>query len=510
MALKDILNKVSDGGYASLSVSEFNELKKYPEYKEIFNKISDGGYSSLSVAEFNGLKKLSATSAPQSSPKLTPDQYRLLQQNVGNYGYSGLDDVQKKQFQEQFPMSKFAKAGGSFKDAVKYVDSQSAYNKKGKPNEGMKTSEMGDNTTLSGALKNTWMGIKDIGTLAKEHPGTAAFTIASGMFPEMLPLTGGGIVRAGLVGSAATAIDKYHPFTSELPDYETETPVESATDVLGSGANSALTHGLFTGLNRTLGAKYYGALAKNVEAEKVAAEKNAEIAAENARRAEFNSKVNYESMQDPESVMNFYRTEMMKQNPGVATTFRPKFTDDLAGLGAELDYTREGRMYIAAKKLEELKAMMAAKGKVIRIPESKLTPPSKLQQGVVEPSDWDVAKFKNEYETVLPDVTPEYVEVPTVNLMSGLPNSIRVAESKLSNLLRGSTAGEPDWFSWRNNTLLYPALKPIASGLAKGLDPFASYIVPEGIGLLKNTKKSADGIVDDARNLNELRKKFSR
>lgn len=509
MALKDILNKVSDGGYASLSDSEFNELRKYPQHKELFNKISDSGYASLSDAEFNGLKSLTTPKVtPVQTPKLTPDQYRLLRQNVGNYGYSGLDANQKKQFQEQFPLSKFAKAGGTFEDAVKYVDSQSTYNKSEYVNDGsFNTSDMGDNTTLSGALHHAWQGLKDIGNLAKEHPGTAAFALASGIFPELLPLTGGGIARAGLAGSLATAVDKYHPFTNELPDYKNEKPIESATDILGSGASSALMHGLFTGVNRTLGAKYYGALEKNAEAEKVAAEKNAEIAAENARRAEFNSKVNYESMKDPESVRNFYRTEMMKQNPDVATTFRPKFADDLAGYGDLLDYTREGRRYMALKKLEP---HMAARGKVVPNPEPKLTPPSKLQQGVVEPSDWDVAKFKNEYETVIPEVTPKYVEVPTVNLMSGLPNSIRVGESKLSNLLRGSTAGEAAKFSFTNNTLLYPALKPISSGLARGIDPFASYIVPAGIGLFKDTKKSADEIVDDVRELNELRKKFSR
>lgn len=54
----------------------------------------------------------------------SPEDYELLKRNVAEVGYSGLDDKQKALFQSQFPSSKFARAGGSFDEAIKYVDSQ--------------------------------------------------------------------------------------------------------------------------------------------------------------------------------------------------------------------------------------------------------------------------------------------------------------------------------------------------------------------------------------------------
>lgn len=62
--------------------------------------------------------------APSTYSYSSPDQYEDLKRNVGEAGYSGLDPVQQKLFQDQFAASKFARAGGSFEDAVKYVDSQ--------------------------------------------------------------------------------------------------------------------------------------------------------------------------------------------------------------------------------------------------------------------------------------------------------------------------------------------------------------------------------------------------
>lgn len=55
----------------------------------------------------------------------TKDDYEDLKRNVGEVGYSGLDERQKALFKSQFPQSKFAKAGGTFEDAIKYTDAQS-------------------------------------------------------------------------------------------------------------------------------------------------------------------------------------------------------------------------------------------------------------------------------------------------------------------------------------------------------------------------------------------------
>lgn len=106
------------------------------ELLHYFQTLPDKKISALSDDDANEYMRLDSLSrepipAPSTYSYSSTDQYEDLKRNVGEVGYSGLDPVQQKLFQDQFAASKFARAGGSFEDAVKYVDSQA------KPKEGL-------------------------------------------------------------------------------------------------------------------------------------------------------------------------------------------------------------------------------------------------------------------------------------------------------------------------------------------------------------------------------------
>lgn len=96
---------------------------------ESFHDLSDAEIEKFSdEIDENSVKELPNAPSPSTSNGFgyaKPEDYELLKQNVSAVGYSGLDENQKALFKSQFPSSKYAKAGGSFEDAVKYVDSQS-------------------------------------------------------------------------------------------------------------------------------------------------------------------------------------------------------------------------------------------------------------------------------------------------------------------------------------------------------------------------------------------------
>jgi len=73
-------------------------------------------------------KEYQSKTQPTTYSYNSPEDYELLKRNISEVGYSGLDDNQKALFESQFSASKFARAGGSFDDAVKYVDSQAYRN----------------------------------------------------------------------------------------------------------------------------------------------------------------------------------------------------------------------------------------------------------------------------------------------------------------------------------------------------------------------------------------------
>lgn len=487
MELKDILNKVSDSGYVSLSETEFNELKKYPEQKEIFNKISDSGYASLSPSEFEGLKSLSSQPDKQPNGYQYPSNtaYNDLRVNVGEVGYSGLDPEQKKLFQAQFPQSKFAKAGGSFEDAVKYVDSQSSQG------QVQNLEENRPFPVMESALPGEYSTDPRIQRYIKEHPGTVAATAAS----VYNPLTWGGVLLAGLESGAGIALDK-----AVNDEYSKNSGIDNAIDIGGGFAGGALSHGALSVLAKGITAPYRAIMAKNEDIAKEAVAANEKIAQENAAKAAFNKRAEYESMKDPETNLGFYRNELMRQNPDVAQAFRPKFGTDLSEMLGEMGYysgrTVEeftGRVAQMQADLERVKILTenarreAAGLPPLPIPSAPVKPPiPKIAQGIVEPSDWDAARFKLEMETPTPEVVPEFKELPNVNIVGGLPNWMQKIEGGISNVLRGENAGTPAWYSFRNNPYIYPAVDPLIQGIAPVIDQTAAH---SSSGLAKKLRK---------------------
>lgn len=234
---------------------------KEKELLDAYNQLSDNDLTQLTPQEQTEygdlLEKSKATQATQAVPQQAPSTYSYLpgdyedlKHNVGRVGYSGLDERQKALFQSQFPNSKFAKAGGSFEDAVKYVD---------------QNAEVGpiqeQPYTMESALPGEYSTDPRLQQFVKEHPGTALATAAS------IPLTGGtttpgmvaGILGSGALGAGGTYVDER---LAGNPN--------AGQSSLISGLISGATHGVGTGLTwlgKKIAAPVIASLAKKAEAE---------------------------------------------------------------------------------------------------------------------------------------------------------------------------------------------------------------------------------------------------
>lgn len=126
MSYDELKDKVLQryGHIDSIPVPVYNALKSYKD-NGVF-ALDDDKTNDILVGERD--YKPEPLPAPSTYSYSSTDQYEDLKRNVGEVGYSGLDPVQQKLFQDQFAASKFARAGGSFEDAVKYVDSQAKGN----------------------------------------------------------------------------------------------------------------------------------------------------------------------------------------------------------------------------------------------------------------------------------------------------------------------------------------------------------------------------------------------
>lgn len=129
MPVKNLLNKVSEQGYAGLSDAEFDTLGKFveanPQYKDVFNKVSDNGFSALSDAEFGMLKSIPASPAPAPSGYAgysSPAQAKDLYTRVKFGGYSNLSSSDKELFDRQYASSQAARNGMSLEQARAYAD----------------------------------------------------------------------------------------------------------------------------------------------------------------------------------------------------------------------------------------------------------------------------------------------------------------------------------------------------------------------------------------------------
>lgn len=120
----DIADRLIEHGDEVPDKESFVKKMSDPKFSEaVRTQLKAYGDEVPDSATFHGRYGASVPSNGYGYAK--PEDYELLKRNVSQVGYSGLDENQKKLFQSQFPSSKYAKAGGSFEDAIKYVDSQS-------------------------------------------------------------------------------------------------------------------------------------------------------------------------------------------------------------------------------------------------------------------------------------------------------------------------------------------------------------------------------------------------
>ena len=226
---------------------------------ESFNDLTDQEIEQFSSEIDENSVKENAPAQPQaqqsapSSYGYLPGDYELLKANVGKVGYSGLDERQKALFKNQFSASKFARAGGSFDDAVKYVDSQSSQG------QVQNLEENRPFPVMESALPGEYSTDPRIPQFIKEHPGTVAATAAS------IPLTGGtttpgilaGVLGSGALGAGGTYVDERLAGNPE-----------AGKSSLISGLISGTTHGIgavISTIGKKLAAPVIAGLAKEAE-----------------------------------------------------------------------------------------------------------------------------------------------------------------------------------------------------------------------------------------------------
>lgn len=421
-----------------------NEKEK--ELLDTYNSLSDSELSQLTEAEQTEygdlLEKSKApqtteTKSPSTGYSYLPGDYEDLRRNVGEVGFSGLDERQQALFKSQFPQSKFAKAGGSFEDAVKYVDSQS--------NQG-KMADLANNPpypVMESALPGEYSIDPNLQEFVKKHPGTSLATLAS------VPLTGGSSVPAVLVGMGASAgLGAGGTYVDERlagnPD--------AAKASLFSGFVSGATHGLGAGaswLGKKIAAPVIEELAKQAKSKAAS-----EAFAEGLKQAAVEAKEG-----ELESVKI-----LGKGAKGEAIMELEALADARAADLAELvDMSPEEiRMYLQGQS-EHVKD--AVYGEIVTMMRRNLPQYSALgkvggDRGALIPSEGEVGKY------VMDQLTPYTAK--GMNLLDFVPYD--VTKSKMGERIIGEAV--PDWVT--NNFFIPKAIdeiSPFARGLGRIVGP---------------------------------------
>lgn len=231
MADMNQMKKIVDahGGWDNMSQDLYDALSDLKKNNYDWNSISDKSYSVLDTANNTANKVAPSQPAPQPKGYKYPSNtaYNDLRVNVGEVGYSGLDPEQKKLFQAQFPQSKFAKAGGSFEDAVKYVDSQA---RQSRPISASEFAPMGG--MMGAPIPMTPIGNTPATKFVEEKPFTSAGIGASTLLPFSWP----GILAATGLGAGTSLADE-----KLVAKEKSNEPIQ---DAIVSGLVSGLTHGI--------------------------------------------------------------------------------------------------------------------------------------------------------------------------------------------------------------------------------------------------------------------------
>lgn len=316
------------------------------------------------------------------------------------------------------------------------------------------------------ALTDIWRGLTGKGSIvetgvpmaghyAYENPGKTTALLGS----TLMPLSWLGLAGALGLGMGGEAIDKAHFTTGEPSEYQTKKPTDNFTDIAGGGITNALGHG--AGWATSKGITYALAntaardalIAKTIAGNKAISAKNAE----NARLLEHLGITGGaggagEGIGAPSYVRNKIGALIRAEQPDIVNAYKtlPSNTDDLAGLGRELEFNRVLREDATTpinnqaikqaeqynRTLDAVNARLAKIGKPLRAPVEVPKPIYKTAD--VEIPDWEIAKRYVELRTPLPlKEVPERVGfnmLPNA-IYSNTPNLIRDIPALSNNLL---------------------------------------------------------------------------
>jgi hypothetical protein len=82
-------------------------------------------------------------------------------------------------------------------------------------------------------------GIKATGKFVQEHPAETAVGVLSA---PIMPATLAGALGTGALLAGGRVIDKTHPLTDDLSDFETMTPLDNTVDIAGNAVGGAALH----------------------------------------------------------------------------------------------------------------------------------------------------------------------------------------------------------------------------------------------------------------------------
>lgn len=91
--------------------------------------------------------------------------------------------------------------------------------------------------SIPGKLGNYIRGAKLVKDWAKEHPAEAAAIPVAATLPVSIP----GLLAGGALGLTAAAIDKTHPLTNQVSDYQGMKPADNMFDLMSAGAMPMVT-----------------------------------------------------------------------------------------------------------------------------------------------------------------------------------------------------------------------------------------------------------------------------
>lgn len=463
------------GGWDGMSDDLYNALSDLKNNGYDWDKISDKSYSVLDTAN----QKASSTPATPKSYQYLPGDYEDLKRNVGEVGYSGLDERQKALFKSQFPQSKFARAGGTFEDAVKYVDSQAST----KPDaiSAIWTGLTGRGSAMDPEAREQFMQ-SPVPTFVKEHPFTSAGMLAS----AYIPFTLGGIAGASALGAGTSLADE-----KLIAKEKSNTPTQ---DALAAGIVSGVTHGVGGKVAKELGgfaSKYLNPVREYPDLVDAVKAANANAEAEHGARQWIAARID-------EDAARMAREYAQPMNEEQILAELPGGLRDLSPTDRTRIELERSRAYSDAEQLAGLHRLEATKRSMWTDPKGPMVGRWENFGGAGDISDEAAEAYYNMVHSParLAPIPPEPAGVDLVKLVNPYPGA----------LARGLGTLVPE--SIRNAAIIrnafWPAIAaektavPLAQGIKLGAYPTTQVIkeVPKAYEAYKDYKDRADKYID--------------